>query len=117
VTLVSENDNATPSDSLGPNEERRAATHRERVEAIEGLREQIATLEAREAVLRTEIPELEKSQRATLAELERAHRATIAELEKTERATIAELENAARDDRRAREGRACEAGERRRARG
>jgi hypothetical protein len=77
---------------IRPGEERRAAAHLERVEAIEGLREQIRTLEEREPELRMEITELEKSQRTTLAELERTQRATVAALEKTHRTAIAELE-------------------------
>jgi chromosome segregation ATPase len=96
VTLVSDRDNAPLDGHHSPSEERRAATHRERVEAIEGLREQIATLEEREQELRKEVPELEKTQRATLAELERTQRATLAELEKTQRATITELQTTQR---------------------
>jgi hypothetical protein len=69
-----------------PEEERRAAVHRERAEAIDGLREHIETLEKREPELRKEIPELERTQRATIAELEKTRRTTIAELERTLRA-------------------------------
>jgi chromosome segregation ATPase len=77
-------------------EDRRAAIHRERAEAIDGLRLQIETLEAREPELRKEIAEFEKAQRSTIAELERNQRTTIAELEKSHRATIAELQQAMR---------------------
>jgi prefoldin subunit 5 len=49
-------------DPVSPGEKRRAAVHRERVEAIEGLREQIRTLEEREPELRQEISEFERSQ-------------------------------------------------------
>lgn len=79
-----------------PPEDRRAAIHRERAEAIDGLRLQIETFVAREPELRKEIAELEKTARSTIAELERTQRATIAELEKTQRATIAELQQAIR---------------------
>jgi DNA repair exonuclease SbcCD ATPase subunit len=77
-------------------EDRRAAIHRERAEAIDGLRLQIETLVAREPELRKEIAELERSERATIAELEKTQRTTLAELEKTQRATIAELQQAMR---------------------
>jgi len=84
------------NEQISPAEERRAAVQRERVEAIDGLRERIQTLVEREPELRKEIPELEKTQRTTIATLERTERTTIAELEKTQRATIAELEKALR---------------------
>jgi DNA repair exonuclease SbcCD ATPase subunit len=85
-------------DTIRPSEERRAAVHRERAEAIEGLRTQIETLEAREPELRKEIAEFERAQRATIAELERNQRATISELEKTQRATVAALEQKLRTE-------------------
>jgi DNA repair exonuclease SbcCD ATPase subunit len=72
-----------PDVPIPPGEARRAAVHRERVEAIEVLREQIKTLEEREPELRKEIVEFEKTQRTTIAELEKTQRTTIAELEKT----------------------------------
>ncbi len=78
-----------------PPEDRRAAIHRERAEAIDALRSQIETLVAREPELRREVAELEKTERATIAELEN-RRTTIAELEKSHRATIAELQQAVR---------------------
>ena len=92
VTAVYENGNVGPDDALSPSEERRAALHRERVEAIDGLRGQIQGLVEREPALRKEIPELEKTQRKAIAELEKTQRATIAELEKTQRSATAELE-------------------------
>jgi hypothetical protein len=87
-----------PDVPIPPAEARRAAIHRERVEAIEGLRGQIEALEEREPELRQEIVEFEKTHRATIAELEKTHRATIAELEKTHRTTIAELEKILRTE-------------------
>jgi hypothetical protein len=84
VTLVSDNGNASPT------EDRRAALHRERVEAIEGLRGQITALEEREPELKKAIPELEKTRRTTLAALEKTQRTTISELEKAHRAKLAE---------------------------
>lgn len=86
-----------PGDPITPSDDRRAAIHRERAEAIDALREQIAALEAREPELRKETAEFERTQRATLAELERTRRTTLAELEKTQRATLAELERALRE--------------------
>ena len=86
-----------PGDPIPPSEDRRAAVHRERADAIDALREQIAALEAREPELRREITEFERAQRARLAELERTRRTTLAELEKTQRATLAELERALRE--------------------
>jgi hypothetical protein len=77
-------------------EDRRAAIHRERAEAIDGLRFQIETLVAREPELRKEIAELEKTERQTIAELEKNQRTTIADLEKAHRATLAELQQAVR---------------------
>src|SRR5436305_291242 len=56
-------------DSVSPADSRRAEVHRERAEAIEGLRDQIKTLEEREPELKQEIVEFEKSQRTTLSEL------------------------------------------------
>jgi DNA repair exonuclease SbcCD ATPase subunit len=85
-----------PDDPIHPGEGLRAATHRERVDAIEELQGQITTLEEREPELRKEIVEFEKSQRATIAELEKTQRAAIAELEKSNRATIEELEKSQR---------------------
>lgn len=82
-------------ESISPSERRRAEVHRERAEAIEGLRDRISTLEAREPELKQEIAEFEKSQRATIAELEKNQRTTIAELEKAVRAkpdNVEELE-------------------------
>jgi hypothetical protein len=79
-----------------PPEDRRAAIHRERAEAIDGLRLQIETLVAREPELRREVAELEKTERTTIAELEKTQRTTLAELEKTHRATIAEVQQAVR---------------------
>jgi DNA repair exonuclease SbcCD ATPase subunit len=85
-----------PDVPVPPVELRRTATNLERVEAIEALRVQITTLEAREPELKQEIVEFEKTQRATLAELEKTRRETIAELEKTQRTTIAQLEQTQR---------------------
>jgi hypothetical protein len=96
VTLVSEHGNANLEDPVSLGEERRAALHRERAEAIAGLREQITAFEEREPELRKEIPELEKTERTTIAQLERTQHTTIAGLEKTQRATIGELEKALR---------------------
>jgi hypothetical protein len=79
-----------------PPEDRRAVIHRERAEAIDGLRLQIETLVAREPELRKEVAELERSERTTISELEKTQRTTLAELEKTQRATIAELQQAVR---------------------
>ncbi len=70
--------------------------HRERAEQIDGLRLQIETLVAREPALRSEVAELEKTERTTISELEKTQRTTIAELEKAQRATIAELQQAIR---------------------
>jgi hypothetical protein len=86
----------TPDAPIPPGEARHAAIHRERVEAIDGLRERIKVLEEREPELRKEIAEFEKAERTTLAELEQTQRLRIAELEKAERATIAELEQTQR---------------------
>jgi hypothetical protein len=81
---------------IPPAEARRAAIHRERVEAIDVLRGEIAAFEEREPELRKEIVEFEKTMRATVAELEKTQRTTVAELEKTQRATVAELEKTQR---------------------
>ncbi len=82
--------------TISPEERRRAAVHRERAEAIDGLRAQIEELEAREPELRKEVVEFEKTRRTTIAELEKTLRMTVAELEKSHRARLAELEQRVR---------------------
>jgi DNA repair exonuclease SbcCD ATPase subunit len=85
-----------PDRPIHPGEGQRAGIHRERVEAIEGLREQIKALEEREPELRRKIPEFERAQRKTIAELQKTQRMTIAELQKSQRMTIAKLEQTLR---------------------